>query len=175
MISQFVVIMYVQFVLREFELFCEKHGLSPNAGKTKIQIFSAVHCQMPPVLFLCNKKLEVVKIFKYLGFQTDCLFSSDAHFKYVLSKFRKAVFLYRRVLCTKNDELLVKLLKTYTLPKLYGLEMVDPSISKRYEERYHYIISITLQRSTKSIPEFLEHNAELKLENVIRKANERKP
>ena len=120
-------------------------------------------------------RLEVMKIFKYLGFQTDCLFSSDAHFKYVLSEFRKAVFLYRRVLCTKNDELLVKLLKTYTLPKLYGLEMVDPSISKRYEERYHYIISITLQRSTKSIPEFLEHNAELKLENVIRKANERKP
>ena len=125
-------------------------------------------------LYLCNKKLEVVRIFKYLGFQTDCLFSSDAHFKYVLSKFRKAVFLYRRLLCTKNDVLLIKLLKTYTLPKLYGLEIIDPIIGDRYEERYNYIMSIALQRETKSIPEFLSQQPDLKLVNVIRKANERK-
>ena len=67
-----------------------------------------------------------------------------------------------------------KLLKTYTLPKLYGLEIIDPSIAKRYEERYNYIISIALQRDTKSLREFLADHPDLELENVIRKANERK-
>ena len=163
----------VQNALCEFENFCKLHGLSPNASKTKIQLFSSIRCQIPPILYLCNKKLEVVKIFKYLGFQTDCLFSSDAHFKYVLSKFRKAVFLYRRVLCTKDETLLIKLLKTYTLPKLYGLEIVSPSIASRYEPRFNYIMSIALQRNVAGVLEFLEENTDISLRILIEKANKR--
>ena len=132
-----------------------------------------MRCQIPPILYLCDKKLEVVKVFKYLGFQTDCLFSSDAHFKYVLSKLRKSVFLYRRVLCTKDETLLIKLLKTYTLPKLYGLEIISPSIASRYETRFNYILSIALQRNVASIVEFLKTNEDLCLKNLIKKANAR--
>ena len=163
----------VQSVLCEFENFCKLHGLSPNASKTKIQLFSSVRCQIPPILYLCDKKLEIVKIFKYLGFQTDCLFSSDAHFKYVLSKFRKAVFLYRRVLGTKDETLLIKLLKTYTIPKLYGLEIISPSVVPRYEARFNYIMSIALQRNVASISEFLKENNDMSLRYLIEKANKR--
>ena len=117
-----------------------------------------------------NVLLEQVKTYKYLGFQTDSLFSSETHMKYIMSKFRKAVFRYRKVVVTKNEYLQLKLLGIYTLPMLYGLELMNSNCWKRQNERFIYILSIALHRNTQEVKEFLVENPEYKLENIVNKA-----
>ena len=74
-------------------------------------------------------------------------------------------------MCTKNDKLLIKLLSTYTLPKLYGLEMVDPLIYPKFEQRYNYILSVALHRNVEEVLVFLKDHPQYSLKNVLQKAN----
>ena len=165
----------IQMALDDFESFCNKTGLTPNPGKTKIQLFSKIDMKILPIFSICGKKLEYIKIFKYLGYQTDTIFSDDCHMLHILSKFRKAVMRYKKTLFTTNKTLLLKLLDTYLIPKLYGMEFFDPSISVRYQTRYEYLLSIAANVKTSEIDKFLSENPRFELRNLILSANSRKP
>ena len=58
---------------------------------------------------------------------------------------------------------------------MYGLEMVSPDSAQKHKRRYEYILAIALDVPTTEIEKILEHpeNQDLRLDNMIKKANER--
>ena len=165
----------VQSALYEFEKFSKETGLTPNAKKTKVQYFNDHDTKFLPQLQLCGVDLELVRNFKYLGMNTDSRFSDDNHFKMILSKFRKAVMIYKKILFIKDINLLLKILRVYTLPKLYGLEFMSVENSEKHRMRYEYILAIALNISTSEISSMLQKPefSDLILANRIKTANRR--
>jgi len=165
----------VQAALYEFEKFSTDTGLTPNAKKTKVQYFNDHETKFLPQLQLCGVDLELVRNFKYLGMNTDSRFSDDNHFKMILSKFRKAVMVYKKILFITDINLLLKILRTYTLPKLYGLEFMSIENSEKHRMRYEYILAIALNVTTSEITDILKKPefSDLILANRIKAANDR--
>ena len=98
-----------------------------------------------PDFYLCDKKLEYVNQYKYLGFQVHNSLNEKYHMEYILSKFRKKVMANRKIIKSPKITIRLKLLRTYELPKLYGLETIPESIIEKYEDRFNYISSISLK------------------------------
>ena len=160
--------------IREFEEFCMMTGLTPNADKTKIMVFIGSEINIknfnPPTFTLCGDKLKYVDQYKYLGFQIHNSLNDKYHMEYLLSKFRKSVMAQRKIIKSNNLKLRLKLLKTYQLPKLYGLETISEATLQKYEGRFNYICSISLKRDMKETAEIQNNHNEIKLENLGIKA-----
>ena len=165
----------VQAVLSDFQNFCSKTGLTPNPKKTKVQFFTDHGTRHLPTLKLCGVTIEIVRSFKYLGIMTDTVFGDKIHMDMILSKFRKAVMIFKKMIFTKNKILLFKILRTYTISKIYGLEMISPDSAQKHKRRYEYILAIALDVPTTEIEKILEQpeNQDLRLDNMIKKANDR--
>jgi len=165
----------VQAVLSDFQAFCDKTGLTPNPKKTKVQFFTEFGTRHLPTLKLCGVTLEIVRKFKYLGIMTDTVFGDKIHMDMILSKFRKAVMIFKKMIFTKNKTLLFKILRTYTISKMYGLEMISPESASKHQRRYEYILAIALDVPTTEIENILNksENQDLRLDNMIKKANDR--
>ena len=167
----------LDYSIREFEKFCVETGLTPNSSKTKIMVF--VGPQMSdkiknlPNFYLCGNKLEYVNQYKYLGFQVHNSLNEKYHMEYILSKFRKKVMANRKIIKSPSIKIRLKLLKTYELPKLYGLETIPESIIEKYIERFNYITSISLKRDLVQTKAIQNENPEITLPVIAQKARDR--
>ena len=163
--------------IKEFEVFCEETGLTPNADKTKIMVFMGPDYNtrnfIPPTFTLCGDKLQYVNQYKYLGYQIHNSLNDKYHMEYMLSKFRKQVMAQRKIIKSPNLGIRLKLLKTYQLPKLYGLEIISESTLLKYTERFNYICSISLKRDTKTTAEIQSQHPEITLQVLGEKARHR--
>ena len=163
--------------IKEFEDFCRDTGLTPNADKTKIMVFMGPEYNarnfIPPTFTLCGDKLKYVNQYKYLGFQIHNSLNDKYHMEYMLSKFRKQVMAQRKIIKSPNLGIRLKLLKTYQLPKLYGLETISESTLLKYTERFNYICSISLKRDTKATAEIQSQHPEITLQVLGEKARQR--
>ena len=167
----------MQESINEFVTFCKKTGLTPNIKKTKMQLHLSAEAYENmiaiPNIELEGKCIEYEEQFKYLGIQIHNTLEDKHHMEYVLRKYRKSIYMIRKVITTTNKKLRIKVLKTYLIPKMYGLETVTERIGLQYESRYNYLTSIALQINTTEIENIYEKNPEIMLKNLIKKARER--
>ena len=167
----------MQSSIDEFTKFCRETGLKPNIKKTKMQIHVSAEVYEEtgetPNITLDGNEIEYVEQFKYLGIQIHNSLDDKQHMEYMLRKYRRSIYMIRKVIRTKDVNLRIKMLKTYLIPKMYGLEIISEKTGKTYESRYDYLTSIALQTNTSEMEEIYEKHSEIRLGQLIKKARER--
>ena len=172
---------WAQSTLNSFEVFCRKKSLLANPKKSGIilmtsgnmfNFFAGGDGIRTPKLFLGSDEIKLVSSYKYLGYHISGCNSDKRHLKEVFSKLRKKALNLRRYMRWSNDFLRVKLINSFLLPTLYGLEFSE-KINQQYTSRYNYIMSIAFGIDTKRIQEKLLKYPDLELESVAEKARNR--
>ena len=87
--------------MHAMERWASSHGLSFNAGKTKMLIFSRKRHVKKPDLFIHGNKIEYVESFKYLGVTIDAKLNFNAHFEDKIARATKTLMACRKLVGTK--------------------------------------------------------------------------
>lgn len=169
---------WIQDKLNTFSIFCERNSLLANPTKCCVMVsmnsnqFSFYSKRKFLKLMLNGVVLQYVNNFKYLGYVLNNARTDNDHLAHIFSKFRCKALMLRRFFRNTNDKVLIKLIKSYLISTLYGLEL-STSIKKQYQSRYNYILSIAFGVKTSIINAKLEKYPDLKLNHVQKKANDR--
>jgi hypothetical protein len=127
---------------------CNFCKLSLNANKTKCMMFGYSRGNIPDILIDANQ-VEVVKTFKYLGFNLDCKlnYRPNYHFKYLKSKMASLKYVTYRIKgylsCQASYSFyhaMVQSILCYGIVCIWGSSLVERTNFKRLESLHDRIV-----------------------------------
>lgn len=107
--------------LAKVEQYLASNRLKLNVSKTKGMIVTTKYkykfLDLDKIdLHICNCRIDIVRIYKYLGLTIDCLLSFDEHFNYMQKKISKKLFFLSRVGKFLSMETTIRVYKTIIQP-----------------------------------------------------------